>query len=109
VVKALKAASIFLDGAEKKTATAFSQTGAHAPSTGTYTAQPGEIVGILKNKKDILSANLKEARAAEKAAQEAHDKFMETKKEEYDTMKEMFDAKQGKNGISRRSACNYSR
>merc|ERR1719238_1114799 len=96
VVKALQAASIFMDAPQKKTVTAFIQTG--APFTGTYTAQSGEIVGILKNMKDTFTANLKEARAAEKAAQEAHDKFMQTKKEEYDTMKEMFDTKQEKMG-----------
>merc|ERR1719456_335073 len=96
VVKALKAASIFLPATEKKAVFAFIQTG--APFTGTYTAQSGEIVGILKNMKDTFTANLKEARAAEKAAQESHDKFMATKKEEYDTMKEMFDAKQEKMG-----------
>merc|ERR1719440_894299 len=96
VVKALKAASLFLPATEKKTVEAFIQVG--APFTGTYTAQSGEIVGILKNMKDTFTANLKEARAAEKAAQEAHDKFMQTKKEEYDTMKEMFEAKQEKMG-----------
>lgn len=53
-----------------------------------YTSQSGEIIGILKSMLDTFSSNLAEARATETAAIESHDKFMETKLEEYNTMNE---------------------
>merc|ERR1719265_1441124 len=96
VKTALAAASVFLDGKQKDTMTAFLQ--GKAPFTGTYTAQSGEIVGILKNMLDTFKANLAEAISAEKAAKEAYDAFMKTKKEEFNIMKDMFDEKQGRMG-----------
>lgn len=51
-----------------------------------YTSQSGEIIGILKSMLDTFEANLAEAIATEKAAVKAHEDFMETKKEEYNTM-----------------------
>merc|ERR1719456_508133 len=55
-----------------------------------YTSQSGKIVGILKNMRDTFKTNLASARQAEKTAQEAHDKFMQEKKEAYEIMKESF-------------------
>jgi len=88
VEKALRFASTFLNGKEQKEVMSFIQ----APA---YTSQSGKIVGILKNMRDTFETNLASARAAEKAAQEAHDEFMKTKKEAYDIMKESYDTKQG--------------
>lgn len=65
-----------------------------APFTGTYQSQSGEIVGILKNMVDTFKANLEQAEDAEKSSKESHEKFMKTKNEAYDTMKESYDDKQ---------------
>jgi len=94
VKKALASASVLMNAKEKRTVNSFLQ----APFTGTYTSQSGEIVGILKNMRDTFKENLASIRAAEKAAAEAHEKFMKIKKEEYDSMTAMYEEKQGKLG-----------
>merc|ERR1719191_109767 len=91
VKKALDAVSILMNSKEKRTMDSFLQ----APFTGTYTSQSGEIVGILKNMKDTFRQNLEMIRSKEKAAQEAHAKFMKIKKKEYGDMKESYETKQG--------------
>merc|ERR1719399_845342 len=90
----MSAVSVLLTQKQRRSLESFLQ----APFTGTYTSQSGEIVGILKNMRDTFKANLASARSAEKAAVEAHEKFMKIKEEEYDTMKAAYDEKQSKMG-----------
>merc|ERR1719456_452428 len=90
----MSAVSVLLTQKQRRSLESFLQ----APFTGTYTAQSGEIVGILKNMRDTFKQNLASARAAEKAAVEAYEKFMKIKEEEYDTMKAAYDEKQAKLG-----------
>jgi DNA repair exonuclease SbcCD ATPase subunit len=94
VKKALASASVLMNAKEKRTVNSFLQ----APFTGTYTSQSGEIVGILKNMRDTFKENLASIRAAEKAAVEAHLKFMKIKEEEHATMTALYEEKQGKLG-----------
>merc|ERR1719199_932213 len=75
---ALVTATSFLKPKQAQKVQSFLQ----APFTGTYTAQSGEVVGILKQMKDTFEANLEEARATEAAAQKAFDEFIEAKAEE---------------------------
>merc|ERR550539_1859488 len=73
VKKALKASAFAsLDGMTSKKMDAFLQ----APFTGTYSAQSGEVVGILKDMRDTFTRNLNQARLKEAAAQEAHEKYL---------------------------------
>eukprot|EP00746_Dinoflagellata_sp_MGD_P161076 gnl/MRDRNA2_/MRDRNA2_88103_c0_seq1.p1 gnl/MRDRNA2_/MRDRNA2_88103_c0~~gnl/MRDRNA2_/MRDRNA2_88103_c0_seq1.p1 ORF type:complete len:782 (+),score=266.46 gnl/MRDRNA2_/MRDRNA2_88103_c0_seq1:210-2348(+) len=88
---AFQAASAHLTSKQRSTFDSFIQ----APFTGTYTSQSGEILGILKNMKDTFEANLEQAKSAEKAAAEAHEKFMKIKKEELETMESSYEEKQG--------------
>ena len=90
LTKALTDAAAFLPPKQQKKALALVE----APFTGTYTSQSVEIVGILKNMLDTFEANLASARSAEARAVEAHEKFMTTKTEEFNTMKDLYDAKQ---------------
>eukprot|EP00747_Dinoflagellata_sp_TGD_P137796 gnl/TRDRNA2_/TRDRNA2_175726_c0_seq65.p1 gnl/TRDRNA2_/TRDRNA2_175726_c0~~gnl/TRDRNA2_/TRDRNA2_175726_c0_seq65.p1 ORF type:complete len:749 (+),score=304.12 gnl/TRDRNA2_/TRDRNA2_175726_c0_seq65:100-2346(+) len=87
---ALAAAKVFLAPHQKHTVESFLQ----APFTGTYTSQSAEIVGILKNMRDTFKQNLANARATEDAQSKAFKKFMKTKNEEYDMMKEEYEEKQ---------------
>merc|ERR1719502_1093586 len=94
VKEAMMAVSVFLNKKQQRSLESFLQ----APFTGTYTSQSGEIVGILKNMRDTFKANLASARSAEKAAVEAHEKFMKIKEDEYETMKAAYEEKQSKMG-----------
>jgi len=94
---ALTAASGFLTRKQKSSVESFLQK---APFTGAYTAQSGEVVGILKTMRDTFTSNLASARAAEKAQAEAFAKFMKTKTEAYATMKTSYDDKQIKLGAN---------
>jgi len=94
VKEALAAVRVLLNNKQKKTVGAFLQ----APFTGTYTAQSGEIVGILKNMRDTFKENLATIRAGEKKAAEAHEKIMKTKEEEFETMKTGYEEGQSKLG-----------
>jgi hypothetical protein len=87
--KALRAASIFLNGEQRSKLQSFLQ----APFTGNYNAQSGEIVGVLKSMLDTFKANLDNARIAEEKKQKEYDEMMEVKSAEYDEMSELFDAK----------------
>lgn len=87
---ALAAAAAMLPAAQKHSVEAFVQ----APFTGSYSAQSGAVVGILKNMKDTFSTNLDTATAKEESAIKAHEEFMSVKEEEYATMKASYDSKQ---------------
>jgi len=89
IKKALRAASIFLNGKQRAKLQSFLQ----APFTGNYNAQSGEIVGVLKSMLDTFNANLDSARVAEEKKQKEYDEMMEVKTAEYDEMSELFDAK----------------
>merc|ERR1719281_2130523 len=91
VKNALKKASIFLTGDQKKQVTSFMQ--AEAPFTGEYESQSGEIVGILKSMRDTFKSNLASARSSEAAAVESHTKFMKVKEDEFTKCKKSFDDK----------------
>merc|ERR1719364_567194 len=94
VKEAMSAVSVLLTQKQRRSLESFLQ----APFTGTYTSQSGEIVGILKNMRDTFKQNLASIRAAEKAAAEAHEKFMKIKTEEHETMTALYEEKQGKLG-----------
>merc|ERR1719428_529476 len=64
IKEAMAAASVLLTNKQKRSMESFLQ----APFTGTYTAQSGEIVGILKNMGDTFKENLASIRAAEEKA-----------------------------------------
>jgi hypothetical protein len=67
VKKALIAASAFVSPKQTAPVEAFLQ----APFTGTYSAQSGEVVGILKDMHDTFKANLAQATATEDKAEKA--------------------------------------
>merc|ERR1719478_666828 len=87
--RALRAASMFLNGKDRKKLMAFLQ----APFTGNYNAQSGEIVGVLQSMLDTFKTNLDNARTAEEKKQAEYEELMKVKGEEYDEMSELFDAK----------------
>merc|ERR1719324_1235234 len=66
--------------------------------TFTYTAQSGEIVGILKNMRDTFKGNLASAIAAEKKAVEAYEKFMKLKEAAFEEMSAAYETKQANLG-----------
>merc|ERR1719321_1171526 len=88
VEKALRAASLFLPQKQQRALNSFIQ----APFTGTYSAQSGEIVGILKNMRDTFKSNLASATASEKSSKESDDEFQKAKTNEFETMKASFEA-----------------
>merc|ERR1719379_2684320 len=61
---------------------------------GAYEGQSGAIIGILKSMRDTFKSNLAAAKAGEKAAAEAHEKFSKAKTSEFDNMKEIYDEKE---------------
>merc|ERR1719182_299676 len=87
--KALRAASVFLTGAQRSKLHSFLQ----APFTGNYNAQSGEIVGVIKNMLDTFKANLKSAIEVEEKKQKEYDEMMEVLKAEYTEMESLFEAK----------------
>merc|ERR1719262_751177 len=90
VQQALSAASTYLEAKQASTVQAFLQ----APFTGTYTAQSGEVVGILKQMRDTFTENLEKATATEEASQAAYDKIMVEKKAEHEEMTTLLKEKQ---------------
>lgn len=95
VKEALTAASAFLQAeTHKKMVESLLQ----APFTGTYTAQSGEVVGILKDMRDTFKANLASATILEAKQSKAYIAFMASQKEAYEKMKDMFEVKQKKLG-----------
>lgn len=91
VQQALVAASAFVEKKQLKAVESLLQ----APFTGTYTAQAGEVVGILKGMRDTFEDNLAAATTQERVAKEAHDKWLANALAEWKTMDEAFNAKQG--------------
>merc|ERR1719310_1979318 len=94
VKEAMAAAAVLLTNKQKRSMESFIQ----APFTGTYTAQSGEIVGILKNMHDTFKENLATIEAAEKKAKAAHAKFMKIKEDEFETMKTGYEEKSAQLG-----------
>merc|ERR1719361_1186449 len=82
VKQALLAASSVVNSKQHQALQSFLQ----APFTGTYTAQSGEGVGILKDMRDAFSSNLDTARATEAAAVKSYTLFKKAKAEEYADM-----------------------
>jgi len=64
------------------------------PFTGTYTAQSGEVVGILKDMRDTFDANLASATQEEEAAAEAHKKYIANMQKAYEEMQTSYESKQ---------------
>merc|ERR1719409_41847 len=95
-MKALKAASVFLSPAQRKTITGFIQ----APFTGEYSSQSGEIVGILKNMRDTFKADLATARGAETKSVRSHDAYIETMTAEKNTQSDAHASKQDQLGAN---------
>jgi hypothetical protein len=91
VQKALVDANAFLTPEQRKKYESLLQV----PFTGTYSAQSGGIVGILKSMKDTFESNLESARDAEKAQVKAHKEFMDTQESTFEKLKESFEKKQG--------------
>jgi len=91
VQEALVAASAFLQSDNHKHVV---ESFLQSPFTGTYTAQSGEVVGILKDMKDTFKANLASATILETKQAKAYIAFMASKKEAAEKMKDMFDIKQ---------------
>jgi hypothetical protein len=90
VKQALIAASAFTNKKQVQKVESFLQ----APFTGTYAAQSGEVVGIIKDMKDTFTSNLESARAAEAAALESHTAFMKNMLEAYAAMEALYEEKQ---------------
>jgi len=88
---ALFAASEFATKEEKQKIAAFIQ----APFTGTYSAQSGEVVGILKNMLDTFKANKDSITIVETKAISVHVLFLKTKLAAIREMKIAFKKKQG--------------
>jgi len=90
VKKALLSASSFLPAQKVAKLTSFIQ----APFTGSYAAQSGEVVGILKSMRDTFEANLEEATETEKQARKAHNDLMANLVEAYNTQSAAYKKKQ---------------
>lgn len=58
-----------------------------APFTGTYSAQSGEVVGILKEMRDTFRANRQEAMTTEKNAQKAWEALDQTLADKLETLR----------------------
>lgn len=69
-----------------------------APFTGTYTAQSGEVVGILKNMLDTFEANLAAAEKTEADQLAAFDKYMAELSKALKEMQEAYSNKQSQLG-----------
>lgn len=88
--KAMSAVSVWLTQKQKRLLDSFIQ----APFVGAQASQSSDIVEILKVMLDTFKDNLKNAQEAEKAAAEAHDKFLKLKEAEHETMTEAYEEKQ---------------
>eukprot|EP00418_Pyrodinium_bahamense_P091964 CAMPEP_0179036174 /NCGR_PEP_ID=MMETSP0796-20121207/13481_1 /TAXON_ID=73915 /ORGANISM="Pyrodinium bahamense, Strain pbaha01" /LENGTH=762 /DNA_ID=CAMNT_0020732451 /DNA_START=78 /DNA_END=2366 /DNA_ORIENTATION=+ len=90
VKEALSAASAFLADKQKFAVESFVQK----PFTGTYTAQSGEVIGILKNMRDTFKSNLDSATALENKQIQAYKSFGASMLDKHTKMSEMYDDKQ---------------
>eukprot|EP00418_Pyrodinium_bahamense_P021550 CAMPEP_0179147194 /NCGR_PEP_ID=MMETSP0796-20121207/71140_1 /TAXON_ID=73915 /ORGANISM="Pyrodinium bahamense, Strain pbaha01" /LENGTH=770 /DNA_ID=CAMNT_0020847769 /DNA_START=29 /DNA_END=2341 /DNA_ORIENTATION=- len=91
VKQALIAASGTASKREASSIEAFLQ----APFTAAYTAQAGEVVGILKDMNATFSNNLASARTQEKVAYEAHTKYKAAMEKAYDEIRQEKQSKEG--------------
>jgi len=92
--QALIAASAFVSKEQSQTVEAFLQTS--APFTGTYSAQSGEVVGILKDMRDTFKANLASARTAEASSKAAYLQLKATLEKAWGEMNDSHSLKQSK-------------
>mmetsp|Transcript_36509 Transcript_36509/g.98836 ORF Transcript_36509/g.98836 Transcript_36509/m.98836 type:complete len:764 (-) Transcript_36509:129-2420(-) len=90
VRQALLAASAVVRKKQPPAIEAFLQ----APFTGTYTAQSGEVIGILKDMRDTFKTNLQDAQASEQAALDAYNKFTDTMNKAHADMDNLYQSKQ---------------
>merc|ERR1719420_2283666 len=81
--QALRAASVFLSGAQRTTVASFLQAG---NPFGNYNSQSGEIVGIIKNMRDTFASNLKTAIDAEAKSLAEHNKIKGEQEFEFSEM-----------------------
>jgi hypothetical protein len=95
VKEALHAANCFMSPGQKFMMTSFLQDPA-----GAYSAQSGEILGILKDMRDTFEANLATATATEKSQAEAYSKYEAQLLDEHATMSSLYDTKQSQLGDS---------
>lgn len=91
VKQALLAASAVVSKKQARSVDTFLQ----APFTGTYTAQAGEVVGILKDMRDTFTANLAAANLTEATALAAYNSYMQIMVDAYNKMQASFNEKQG--------------
>merc|ERR1719355_177057 len=90
VKEAMDGISVLLSHKQKRTFESFLQ----APFTGDYSAQSGEIVGILKNMRDTFKANKDSIITTETKSVGMFKIFMATKKGGVKEMKKQYKAKQ---------------
>jgi len=95
VKQALLAASAFVTDSTHMKQTQVLESFLQAPFTGTYTAQSGEVVGILKDMRDTFKANLAAATTTEGKEVDAYTKFMASTGSALTTMKASVENKQG--------------
>merc|ERR1712156_1260575 len=93
IKKALMASTMASNGLDSKTKVRV-ESFLQAPFTGTYSAQSGEVVGILKDMRDTFERNLNAARHKEAAAQQAHEKYLEAMGEALEEMEKSYASKQ---------------
>jgi len=90
VRSALIAASSFAPKEDKRKIMSFLQ----APFTGTYSAQSGEVVGILKNMLDTFKANLVGIQTTETKEVTTHVEFLKIKKASLEELNAQYEMKQ---------------
>lgn len=88
--KALVSASSFLTKKQTHVVESFIQ----APFTGTYSAQSGEVVGILKNMLDTFKTNLLIARGSEDKSVGAFEGLLKLKESSLKVLEDTFEDKQ---------------
>lgn len=91
VKEALLAASAFVSKKQARSVQAFLQ----APFTGTYAAQAGEVVGILRDIRATFLANLASANVTESTTRAAYNAYMDTMLHAHAEMQKAFSEKQG--------------
>jgi DNA repair exonuclease SbcCD ATPase subunit len=84
VKEALVAASAFTSKKQDQVVQAFLQS--KGPFTSTYTAQSGEVVGVLKDMKATFETNLADAQRSETEAANAHTSYMSEMEAAYSVM-----------------------
>lgn len=90
VAEAWSVASVFLTNKQRPIIDSFLQ----APFTGTYTAQSGQVVGILKDMRDTFQRDLATATETEQKQEYAYSKLMIAKLDAFNEMRILYDEKQ---------------